>query len=130
MEINHLLTSAAIILLVVTSGTPGYAAGNCLPVIHQPPRIGEKFRFEDYQDEGKLRRKLLELYPIGSSYKKMAAEMKKITCIKCSESDALGLDCTYLVSTYVVTGHSWSVKVSRIKDKITKSSVYKAPLAL
>jgi hypothetical protein len=134
MKSKHLFVITTTILLVLTMVSPGYAAGVCFPVIHQPPRLGEKFRFEDYKDnakdEEKLRHKLLELYPIGSSYKKMVTEMNNIPCNKCYEHDKRELSCTYLISTYIVTGHSWNIQVSQSRGKITKINLYKAPLAL
>jgi hypothetical protein len=112
---------------------PGHTAGICFPLIHQPSRSGEKFRFEDYkdsaEDEAKLRRKLLELYPISSSYKAIAAEMKGIPCNKCFYNQQ-GLECTYLISTTVMTGYSWTVNVAQSRGEIKKLMLYRHPLAI
>jgi hypothetical protein len=129
----HLSFMTATLLILEIASSPAHAAGICFPVIHQPLRTGEKFRFEDYkdteEDAERLRRKLLQLYPIGSSYKEIADEMKRIPCNECFYNQT-GFSCTYLISITIVTGYSWEVNVLQSRGKIKKLTIYRHPLAL
>lgn len=46
----HLSFMTATLLILEIASSPAHAAGICFLVIHQPLRMGEKFRFEDYKD--------------------------------------------------------------------------------
>jgi hypothetical protein len=80
------------------------------------------FRFEDYEKEEDGKKRLLELFPIGSDINKFGSTMKSIKGVDCIPVKEGGIDCTYIVPISKDVAYGWYVSVSSEADKIT--SIY------
>jgi hypothetical protein len=77
------------------------------------------FRFEDYEKEEDGKKRLLELFPIGSDINKFANTMKSIKGVDCIPVYKGDIYCTYVVPISKDVAYGWYVSVSGKADKIT-----------
>jgi hypothetical protein len=77
------------------------------------------FRFEDYEKEEDGKKRLLELFPIGSDISKFANTMRSIKGVDCVPVYKGDIYCTYVVPISKDVAYGWYVSVSGEADKIT-----------
>jgi hypothetical protein len=91
----------------------------------QPPNTTSKtpsnmtFKFEDYEKQEDGKKRLLELFPIGSAINEFTNTMKSIKGVECIEVYKDGLACTYVVPISKDVAYGWYVSVSSEANKIT-----------
>ncbi len=76
------------------------------------------FRFEDHEKEEDGKRRLLELFPIGSDINEFSSMMKSIKGVNCIPVYKGDIYCTYVVPISKDVAYGWSVSVSGEAGKI------------
>jgi hypothetical protein len=90
-----------------------------------------KFKFEDYDKAQDAEKKMLELFPIGSKYSELVAELQAFQGMNCTKSQySSAMSCQYFVRLSSITSFSWSLEIAESNGKISKLEVYKNPSAL
>jgi hypothetical protein len=82
-----------------------------------------QFRFEDYKTAEAARKKLLELYPVGSDVSKFDKDMQLLGYKRLIDDE--GLNFEHIISISAAGGDSWDVDARYSNGKITKLRVSK-----
>jgi hypothetical protein len=122
MSSNHnFVVVGSVMALVMLISTPWTAIACNVKKQTLSTSIGANmdFRFEDYEKEEDGKKRLLELFPIGSDINKFASTMKSIKGVNCIEIYKGGIGCTYVVPISKDIAYGWDVSVYSEASKIT-----------